>query len=69
MKLNETKIWQGEFNSIAYNATQFKTLCGKYTDEMNIFIQRVKDHPSMQQIGVKSSSMVDGNMDFYGYDG
>lgn len=52
MKLNETKVWSGEFNSVAYNATQFKTLCNKYTDEMNIFIARVKNHPAMQQIGV-----------------
>ena len=48
--------WQGEYNSISHTESQFKILKEKYSAEMAEFSKRIKDHPTVKQIGVKRSA-------------
>mmetsp|Transcript_14986 Transcript_14986/g.23202 ORF Transcript_14986/g.23202 Transcript_14986/m.23202 type:complete len:87 (+) Transcript_14986:2081-2341(+) len=52
--LHSNMEWTGEFNSIAHNESQFKVLKEKYSTEMTQFMERIKQHPSMKEIGVKN---------------
>ena len=55
--LTGAQYWQGEHNQALYTDEQFDYLKTKYTKEMQAFIDKIKKHPSVQQIGVKDSQV------------